>query len=60
MSEAERIRRHFINVYDNVQHQTKQHYQKTFNTILNDQIDQKNQMFKDGVKVAEKMEAENN
>lgn len=35
-------------------HRYKSTFQKSFNTILNDQIDQKNQMFQDGLEAAKK------
>lgn len=50
MSEAERLRRHFTGAYESPDTLAKAGYQKEFDTIINDQINQKNRMYEEGIK----------
>ena len=59
MSEAERLRRHFSETYQNPQALGKASFQKEFDSILNDHINQKNRLHEDNIKMQKKNQEAN-
>lgn len=59
MNEAERVRRHFSNMYASDKALNKTTFQKEFSTIMDDQIDQKNRHVQDTVEASKIYEKRN-